>query len=206
MDAGPEDRNSKRESQPETWVRLPWGQGFNSLANKVASARRCLDEADATRTVLCLAEWNVSLLLVNRRSSVDGERMLEDAVCAGMKIIEERKREQSRKWVASSSSSYYYLSDGWNVTPDLLPGERASLHPNQKDRKGKWSLARDDARSKRIERKKKKQVEGQRKIRPEAFFRTPYALRKTNASTFSFFFARLFVLILNPPTRPGTDS
>ena len=92
MDAGPEDRNSKRESQPETWVRLPWGQGFNSLANKVASARRCLDEADATRTVLCLAEWNVSLLLVNRRSSVDGERMLEDAVCAGMKIIEERKK------------------------------------------------------------------------------------------------------------------
>ena len=97
MDAGPEDRNSKRESQPETWVRLPWGQGFNSLANKVASARRCLDEADATRTVLCLAEWNVSLLLVNRRSSVDGERMLEDAVCAGMKIIEEKKEDEGNR-------------------------------------------------------------------------------------------------------------
>ena len=35
----------------------------------------------------------MSLLLVNRRSSVDGDRMLEDAVCAGMKLIEERKKE-----------------------------------------------------------------------------------------------------------------
>ena len=170
MDAGPEDRNSKRESQPETWVRLPWGQGFNSLANKVASARRCLDEADATRTVLCLAKWNVS---TSRKSSFIRRRRPNVGRCSlrwnetNRRKKKRRRREQSRKWVASSSS--YYLSDGWNVTLDLLPGNRASLHPNEKDRKGKWSLARDDARSKRIEKK----MEGQRKIRPEAFFRTP---------------------------------
>ena len=79
LDAGPEDRNSKRESQPETWVRLPWGQGFNSLANKVASARRCLDEADATRTVLCLAERNVS---PSRKSSFIRRRRTNVGRCS----------------------------------------------------------------------------------------------------------------------------